>query len=147
MYLDNNPIPQKSNHKHLGFILDSNLTFNIHVQNLADKIQKQLNPLKVHFNLLKSHHLETIYLSFIKPHLDYCDIIFNSANKTNLDKLERIHYQAAILVSGCIHGSNTQKVLSSLNWQTLSSRRNERLKSYMFKVCYTVCPRKMYNIF
>ncbi len=134
MRLYNDIIPKKLTHKHLGFILDSNLNFNSHVENLADKVQKLLNPLKFLSKWLKSHHLETIYTSFIKPHFEYCDIIYNSANNTYQDKLERKHYQAALLVSGCIHGSNTQNVLASLNWPTLSSRRNEPLKSYMFKV-------------
>ena len=135
LFLDANPIPQKLSHKHLGFILDNNLNFNAHVIDLASKVQKKINPLKFLSKSLKSCYLETIYLSFIRPHFDYCDILYNSANKTNLDRLERIHYQAALHVSGCIHGSNTQKVLSCLNWQNLSSRRAERLKFYMFKTC------------
>ena len=147
MYLNNNIIPQKTSHKHLGFILDSNLNFNTHVQNLADKIQKMLNPLQALSKLLQSHHLETIYLSFIKPHFEYGDIIYNSAHKTHLDNLERIHYHAALIVSGCIRGSNTMKVLSSLNWHTLKSRRNERLKIYMYKVCYMNPPVYVSSIF
>ena len=108
MHLSNDIIPKKLTHKHLGFILDSNLNFNSHVENLADKVQKLLNPLKFLSKFLKSHHLETIYTSFIKPHFEYCDIIYNSANKTYLDKLERKHYQAALLVSGCPQVQHTK---------------------------------------
>ena len=134
LFLGNNQIPTTKTHKHLGFVLDNNLTFNEHVDCLAKKVQKLINPLRPLSFRLKSCHLNTIYSSFIMPHYDYCAILYDSASKRALDHLERIHYNAALMVSGCIHGSSKKKVLNSLNWQTLSSRRKERQSVYMFKV-------------
>ncbi len=148
LLLDNNIIPQVESHAHLGLILDSHLNFNEHIENLATKVQKKINPLKFLSHKMKSIDLNRIYQSFIRPHFDYCDIIYNSAaRKFMLQKLERIHYNAALSVSGCIHGSNTRKVLSILNWQTLECRRQERIKIYMFKIHNNQAPKYVQSIF
>ena len=81
LYLDNVLIPSKTNHKHLGFILDSNLNFTDHITNLGEKIQKLINPLKPLSRKLKSTHLNTIYSSFIFPHYDYCDILYSERHQ------------------------------------------------------------------
>lgn len=147
MYLNNFIIPRSSSHKHLGLILDENLNYNEHVNMLVTKVKKLINPLKSLSKTVNSAYLNTIYQSFIRPHFDYCDIIYNSANKSALDKLERIHYNAALIVSGCMHGSSKSKVLSILNWQCLADRRNERLDTYMYKVTNGMVPIYVSSIF
>ena len=53
-----------SEYKHLGLILDSKLTFNKHID---EKYILRTGDW--------SHSMIQIYKSFIRPHLDYCDII------------------------------------------------------------------------
>jgi len=145
--LDGSVIERKHFHKHLGFTLDEHLNFKEHIHALSQKVQKLINPLRYLSKTMKSCHLNTIYQSFIRPHFDYCDIRYNSANKTNLSQIERIHYRAALAVSGCIQGSSTVKVLNILNWKTLSQRRDERLKIFMFKVSNGLTPNYVSDIF
>jgi len=140
-------IPTVNFHKHLGFYLDTNLNYKVHIDELAEKIQKKLNPLFCLLYSVKTCHLNTIYKSFISPHFEYCDIIYNSANATTIEKLDRVQYRAALLVCCCIHGSNRLKVLSILNWKSLSERRNERLLIYMFKVNKNLSPLYVCSIF
>ncbi len=147
LMLVNEIIPQQSYHKHLGFILDKNLNFTEHVNYIAEKVQRLLNPLKALSYKLKSCHLNTIYSSFIRPYFDYGDILFASANMTSLKRLDRLQYNAALIVSGCIHGSNTNKVLACLNWKPLSDRRKERQQLYMFKVFNNMVPNYVAQIF
>jgi hypothetical protein len=70
---------------------------------------------------MRLKHLEMVYHTFILPHLEYGSILF--ANETYLSKLDRIHYRAGHLVSGCVHGTNTNKVLGSLGWMSLSTQK------------------------
>jgi hypothetical protein len=58
---------------------------------------------------VKSKHLELINMSFIIPHLEYGSVIFDSANQSLINKLDQIHYRAALLVSGCIQGTSKIK--------------------------------------
>ena len=147
LLLDNKVIPKKTAHKHLGFYLDMHLKFDVHANELAEKIKNLLNPLKSLSSKIKSGHLNTIYVSFIRSHYDYCDILYHNASKESLQKLEQLHYSAALIVSGCIRGSNRNKVLNVLNWQTLESRRLERINLYMYKISKQLSPPYVLSIF
>jgi hypothetical protein len=79
-------VKQSSETKHLGMILDSNLNFNNHV---AEKLSKSKQGLGVMQQLSKwvpRRSLEEIYKLYVRPHLDYGDIIFDVAdlNKTSI---------------------------------------------------------------
>ncbi len=147
LYFNRLLIPKVTVHKHLGFYLDQNLNFKEHVTKLAEKVQNKLNPLKKLSYCLKSKHLNTIYNTYISPNFDYCDIIYSSANETYLKMLERTHYRAALIVSGCIQGSNTSKVLSILNWRTLSAKRKARLEIFAYKVNNNLVPTYISQLF
>ena len=50
--------------------------------------------------------LLTIYKSFIRPHLDYSDIIYDQAyNLSFHQKLESIQYNTALALTGAIRGT------------------------------------------
>ena len=87
MFLNDLQIPRVTSHKHLGFYLDCNLNFSEHIEKLVKKIQKKLNPMSALSHTVKSHHLNVMYNSFISPHFDYCDIIYNSASAVSYTHL------------------------------------------------------------
>ena len=54
-------------------------------------------------NALPRNSLLTIYKSFMRPHLDYCDIIYDLPNNESFSsKIERIQYNAALAITGAI---------------------------------------------
>ena len=49
-----------------------------------------------------------IYKSFIRPHLDYGDIIYDKPNNEPFkSKIENIQYKACIALTGVIEGTST----------------------------------------
>ena len=51
--------------------------------------------------------LLTIYKSFIRPHLDYGDVIYDQHyNNSFHQKLESVQYNAALAITGAIRGSS-----------------------------------------
>ena len=70
-------ITKCNNRKHLGIILDLNLNFNTHIDQKIKKCNKLIGLIKtLSVNLLRNGLL-TIYKSFIRPHLDYGDILYD----------------------------------------------------------------------
>ena len=63
--------------KHSGIILDSKLNFNIHVDNRIKKCYKMIGLIKRLSFSVPRKALLTIYKSFIRPHLDCGDILYN----------------------------------------------------------------------
>ena len=54
----------------------------------------------------------TIYKAFVRPHLDYGDVIYDKAcNEAFHQKLESIQYNACLALSGAISGSSREKTL------------------------------------
>ena len=75
----NNNFSQASSQKHLGLTLDNRLTFYKHLTRVSNKIGKTIGLLRKLQNILPRPAILTIYKSFIRPHLDYSDIIFDQA--------------------------------------------------------------------
>ena len=64
--------------------------------------------------------LLTIYKSFIRPCLDYSDIIYDQAcNVSFHQKLDSIQYNAALAITGAIRGTFKKKLYDQLGLETL----------------------------
>ena len=75
--VNNTSVTQFDIQKHLGMSLDSKLDFKEHMQNVLNKVSKTVGLLCKLQNILPILPLITIYKSFIRPHLDYGDIIYD----------------------------------------------------------------------
>ena len=64
-------------HKHLGFVLDSQMNNIKHVDGKIAKENQGIGVIKRLFNYMQRKALLQIYKSFIRPHLDYCDAIYH----------------------------------------------------------------------
>ena len=51
-----------------------------------------------------------MYKSFILPHFDYADMIWDNWTETQSNMLENIHLEAIIIFTGGIQGTNYQKL-------------------------------------
>ena len=69
---NNSQVSQTESQKHLGLISDNKLNFNEHLKGVLDKISKTMGVIRK-FNLFfQDFHCSL----FIKPHIDYGDIIY-----------------------------------------------------------------------
>ena len=61
--------------------------------------------------------LLTLYKSFIRPHLDYGDIVYDQQyNNTFHQKLESTQYNAALAITSALKGSLREKLYQELGW-------------------------------
>ena len=142
----NGTIVNKVNeYKHLGLTLDSKLTFSKHINDKINKSRKLLGVLKFLSSYLPLHTLIQIYKMYIRPHLDYCDIIYHIPPLSYqfcssltlhslMESIERIQYQAALFITGTWKGTNRNKLYDELGWESLSDRRWCRRLIQMFKI-------------
>ena len=70
---------QATSHKHLGIILDTRLSFENHLETVLCKINKTIGIIRKLHNLLLRSALITLYKAFVRPHLDYGDILYDQA--------------------------------------------------------------------
>ena len=92
---------QSLTQKHLGKYLDTKLDFQEHLKNIFSKVNKIIGLLRKLYHILPRLPLFTIYNSFIRPHLDYGDIIYDQAyNASFHQKLGSVQYNAALAIRG-----------------------------------------------
>ena len=77
---NNSKVETISSLKHLERILDERLNFNEHLENKINKCFKIVGFLKSLSNKLSRDVLFRIYKSFVRPNLDYGDIVCNKPN-------------------------------------------------------------------
>ena len=74
-----NPVKKCSYQKDLGMFLDSKLDFDEHIKGLFEKTIKSIGLVRKLRNFLPRPSLLQICKSFVRPHLDYDDIIYDKA--------------------------------------------------------------------
>ena len=84
VYFKNDPVIRENFQKHLGLFLDSRLNFSGHVNEKIKKATKGITVIRKMNLPLPGSSLLTIYKSFVRPHLDYGDTIYDQSSNSNL---------------------------------------------------------------
>ena len=121
--------------KHLGLILDSKLDFNEHINNKISKFNKIIGVMKKFSSTLSRKTLLTIYKSFIRPNLDYADIIYDKpSNEAFKNKLEMVQYRAALVITSAFKGTSRDCLYEELGLESLANRRWSRRLFFFHKI-------------
>ena len=124
LFFNNSAVAESSIQKHLGMFLDKKLDFREHINHVFSKVSKTIGLLRKFQCILPRLSLLTIYKSFIRPHLDYGDIIYDQAyNVLFHQKLEQIQYNAALAITGAIRGTSREKLYHELGLESLEQRK------------------------
>ena len=97
-------------------------------------------------SILTRTSLLTIYKSFIRPHLDYDDVVYNRpSNDAFSNKLETVQYNAALAITGAIKGTSREKLYQELGLEYLHQRRWMRRFCLFYKVVSTKLTAFIYD--
>ena len=121
---NNNNVPETDSQKHLGIVLDNRLSFEDHLKMIVSKVNNTIGLLHKLHNILPRSALLTIYKSFIRPHLDYGDIIYDQAYNASFNqKLELLQYNACLAITEAIRGISRGKLYEELSLESIQLRR------------------------
>ena len=117
----NNTIVEKvGEQKHLGLILHSSLSFEKHINEKIIKAKKNLNLIKNVTKYLPIKVLDQMYKALVRPHFDYCDIIYHIPPRETkfgivlnalMEKIEKIQYNASLVITGCMERNQSFKII------------------------------------
>ena len=109
--------------KHLGFILEECYNFTEHINSKISKCDKLIGIIKKLSISFPRNALLRIYKSFIRPHLDYANIIYDKPNNASFkNKIENVQYRACIAITGAIKGMSQECVYRELGLESLTDR-------------------------
>ena len=131
------PIPFKKQHKFLGLIWDTKLSFKNHVQYIKKKCQNSLNLLKILSHTDWGSDTKTLlklYRALVRSKLDYGSIVFRNAAPGDLKPLDVIHNQGLRLALGAFKSSPVESLYVEANEMPLHERRLELAMKYGLKI-------------
>ena len=115
------------------------------LRSVLNKGKKTIDLLRKFQQILLRQSLITIYKSFIRPHLDYGDIVYDRAFNESFHKnLESIQYNAAIAITGAIRGTSSEELFQDLGFESLKSRRWLRKLCLFYRIFHKKSPSYLF---
>ena len=118
----------------------SNLRWNAHINDIVSRCSKKINMMKQFKYELDRKSLETIYMSFIRPTMEYGDALYAGTYDSDLCKLDRLQLDAMRVVTGATEKSNIGLLYDDLGWSTLEFSRNQHCLAFMYKIVNELTP-------
>ena len=132
--------------KDLGIILKSNLNMSSHISYIANNAFRMLGFLKrncKHFNQVRT--LKTLYLSLVRSGLEYCSVVWNPWQKSNMSTLESVQRKfvkyLCFKTNTLYHTDQYEALCSVFKFPTLEQRR-----FYLDMMFLHKCATGIYNL-
>ena len=100
LVMNNEAIKEVSSHKHLGLFLSNDGKWHEHINYITAKAWSRIYVMRKLKFLLDRRSLETIYISFIRPLLEYTDVVWDNCTRYEVEAIEKIQLEAARIVTG-----------------------------------------------
>ena len=141
------PVAHTPCQKHLGIHLDEKLNFQTHIKEKIAKANKGIGIIRKLAKVLPRESPITIYKSFVRPHIDYGDVIYDQPNNDSFcNMIERVQYNAALAITGAIKGTSQLKIYKELGLESLKFRRWFRCLCFFYKLRSRQTPKYLYNL-
>ena len=98
--MNNESINEVSFYKQLGIFLSSDGTWYKHINNITSKAWLRITAMRKLKFLLDRKSLEIMYFPFIRPLLEYADVVWDNCTLYEVIALEKIQLEAAHIVTG-----------------------------------------------
>jgi len=129
-----------SNVRSLGVTIDDTLSFNEQVDNVCKSCNFHIRALRH----IRRHFLEdaakTIVCSMVYPRLDYCNSLLHRTSSSNINKLQRVQYSVARIITKRRLSDHITPVLADLHWLRFQYHIQHKLVVTTFKVLTTQQP-------
>jgi len=149
IYFNGSEVTKVKKQIHLGFTLEPSLSFKEHISEKIKKAKRNIGLIKHISSFLPLDTLTQIYKTIVRPHLDYCDVIYHSPTIFNqlggvlssqMDIIESVQYRAALAITGAWQGTSCSKLYEELGWESLADRRWCRRILHIHKIVNNMTP-------
>lgn len=140
LYIDGHSIKQETSTKFLGVVLDQHLSWKDHIKAISSKIAKNIGIIKRASSLLPPHVRLTLYYTLIYPYLTYCNIIWASTYKSNLQRLTILQKRVIRYVANVPYNSHTHQLFLEFKLLKIEQIRTVQIGEFMFRYEHNLLP-------
>ena len=133
-------------HKHLGISFSNDAKWNSHIELTVSRAWKRIGLLRSLKFLLNRSCLEKLYISFIRPILEYSNSVWDNCSQEQKNDIESVQTEAARIVSGATKLCNIDNMYNDLKWESLSSRRSKHKLVIFYKMFHGLTPSYLSNL-
>lgn len=98
-------------------------------------------------NYLTKEATETLILSLVISHLDYCNVILYGIPDKDIYKLQRIQNMCAKLVLKRRKFDSSKQALYDLHWLPIKARINQKILTFMYQCSVGSAPLYLAELF
>ena len=144
--MDQKNIVEVDSHKHLGVVFSKDCTWHDHLELTKSKAWSRINVMRKLKFQLDRKSLQTIYFSFIRPILEYADVVWNNCTQYESNELEKIQNEAARIVTGATKLVSINSLLTETGWETLALRRKKHKLALFYKMQNDLTPNYLCSL-
>lgn len=146
LIMNNTVIKNVQEHKHLGIIFSNDGKWGPHISSIVSRAWKRIGILRFFKFKLGRKSLEKMYLSFIRPLLEYSDSLWDNCSDELKRELESVQIEAARIVTGATKLCSINNLYNELKWELLSTRRRKHKLILFYKMKNELCPTYLNNL-
>jgi hypothetical protein len=139
--LNNTPILEVQSHCHLGVDFESRFSWQSHILRIAGKAAKCVGLMRRACRELPRSCLENLYLTMVRPILEYGGILFDGSPLLYTKKLDAVQREAALVCTGAYKHTKTTQLMTELGWNSLQVRRIMQKLVLMYKIQKNLAPQ------
>ncbi len=124
LYLHGQVLNRAETHKHLGITFSSNMKWTAHIENVFSKAFARLNGIRRIGQVVSRAVRESLYNALVLPVIEYGSILYDNCSFVLSQRLERLHRQAAVVVTRAFRNASYIRLLDELGWANLENREN-----------------------
>ena len=147
LFMSNIEIPSVTSYKHLGFFLSNDGSLDIRVGKSIEKAWKGIGIMRHLKTRLDRLSLQIIYFSFIRPILEYGDVVWDNFSQGLKDQLDKVRNEAARIVTGCTKLVAIRDLYQESGWETLSERKRKHKLIFCYKMFSGLSPKYLMFLF
>ena len=144
--IDGNVTESEANQVLLGITIDSNLSFNKHVNNLCKKASAKLNALARIAGYMDFPKRRLIIKAFVTSQFDYCPLIWMFHSRALNNKINSIH-ERALRITYSDRTSTFEELLNKDNSASIHHRNLQVLVTELYKVKSNMAPEILNELF
>ena len=124
----------------MGITFSSDLNWHNHIIEITTKTWQRLNILRAFKFRFDRKSLERMYISFIRPTLEYSGVVWDNCSNQDKKLIESIQIEAMRIVTGATKLCSIGKLYDDTGWESLEARREKQKLIIFFKMVHGLCP-------
>ena len=133
------PIEDHENQRDLGVYMSNNGNFHHHIDTIIKKAKQKIGWICRTFHCRDINFMKRMYVTFVRPHLDYCSQLWSPSEGPYLDRIERVQCNFTKLIPELKHLEYHDR-LKCLNISSIQRRYDRYKIFYVMKMIRGIVP-------